>query len=140
MLVVRTIGMAFAGFAICLFSGCGSMVNTSENFFYMLDPWGRPAGDKSMPQLGRPYGGVLWDAYWGTAYLMVPFTEPPDQRDSLGVEIFGRLSAAIIGTYLVIDLPFSFVLDTLCLPEHLHPPRSETAVNVGTEMAMETVF
>ena len=79
-------------------AGCGTMANLS-----LPDP-----KDTDAPRPGRLFGGVQRDAAWARQYF-----QPPASADKKEPS----LSDQIKGSYfLCVDMPCSFVADTITLP------------------------
>jgi uncharacterized protein YceK len=78
-------------------SGCGTLINLSEN------PNREAGGDKKL------YGGVQWDVLVGTGSLL-------SSLDPSTPTVSARTGAFMAGVCFLADTPLSAVADTLTLP------------------------
>jgi uncharacterized protein YceK len=89
---------AMMGWLSASLAGCGTLANLGQP-----DPQ-----DKDAPRPGRIFGGVQRDTAWSRKYFQTPANA--DTKDP-------SLTDQIKGSYfLCVDLPCSFVADTLTLP------------------------
>ena len=82
-------------------AGCGTILNLTEN------------GPKSPVVKDTIYGGIAWDAVWGTNEFICavdPWVNP-------GLETWeSRVAGVAFATLCLADLPLSAIADTLTLP------------------------